>query len=260
MKSPFPGMDPFLESRWGDVHSRLSIYASDVLNRALPSDLVARAEERALVCEDDQVLRALVPDVSLHEKNYGRDLNGGEQSVAVAESVAIDLDPYEFKQHFLEIREARSGGKVITVIEFVSPFNKRPGDGLNKYQQKQQECREAGVNLVEIDLTRSGNRALIMPIENFQTIRTCTYLAAVTRASRPNRIHFHLLPIQKRLGGVPIPLRPHDQEIILDLQALMDQVYQNGRYGSDINYTEALTPELSTEDSIWMQSLLDQNK
>jgi hypothetical protein len=23
MKSPFPGMDPYLESRWADVHSKL---------------------------------------------------------------------------------------------------------------------------------------------------------------------------------------------------------------------------------------------
>ncbi len=34
MKSPFPGMDPSLEMRWGDVRSRLIIYASDIISRS----------------------------------------------------------------------------------------------------------------------------------------------------------------------------------------------------------------------------------
>lgn len=28
-KSPFPGMDPYLETHWGDLHSRLVVYMSD---------------------------------------------------------------------------------------------------------------------------------------------------------------------------------------------------------------------------------------
>jgi hypothetical protein len=49
MKSPFPGMDPWLERFWGDVHSRLITIASGVLNGVLPEDLVARVEERVVV-------------------------------------------------------------------------------------------------------------------------------------------------------------------------------------------------------------------
>jgi len=29
MASPFPGMDPYLEQFWRDVHARLIIYAAD---------------------------------------------------------------------------------------------------------------------------------------------------------------------------------------------------------------------------------------
>ena len=46
MKSPFPGMDPYLEAHWGDIHQRIVLYAADQLQGQLPSDLRARVEER----------------------------------------------------------------------------------------------------------------------------------------------------------------------------------------------------------------------
>ena len=36
MRSPFPGMDPYLEQFWGDVHHRLITYTCDALQRHLP--------------------------------------------------------------------------------------------------------------------------------------------------------------------------------------------------------------------------------
>ena len=35
MRSPFPGMDPYLEQFWGDVHHRLITYASETALRNL---------------------------------------------------------------------------------------------------------------------------------------------------------------------------------------------------------------------------------
>ena len=45
MKSPFPGMDPYLESYWGDVHTRLMVYASNQINAQLPDELQARVRK-----------------------------------------------------------------------------------------------------------------------------------------------------------------------------------------------------------------------
>ena len=45
MKSPFPGMDPYLERHWGDVHQALVTYIRDQLQASLPDDL--RADARA---------------------------------------------------------------------------------------------------------------------------------------------------------------------------------------------------------------------
>ena len=45
MKNPFPGMNPYLQQRWGDFHTRLTVAMSDALNRFLPSDLEARVKK-----------------------------------------------------------------------------------------------------------------------------------------------------------------------------------------------------------------------
>ena len=42
MNSPFPGMDPYLEQYWQDVHARLILYACDQLEDQLPGNLIAR--------------------------------------------------------------------------------------------------------------------------------------------------------------------------------------------------------------------------
>ena len=47
MKSPFPGMDPYMEKHWHEVHHRLITYASDLLQEQLPPQLRARVEEAA---------------------------------------------------------------------------------------------------------------------------------------------------------------------------------------------------------------------
>src|SRR5277367_2533562 len=68
MPSPFPGMDPYLEVHWRDVHARLIIYASDALQGVLPGSLRARVEERVLL-ETPQGFadHPLFPDVRVVE-------------------------------------------------------------------------------------------------------------------------------------------------------------------------------------------------
>ncbi len=39
MPGPFPGMDPFLESSWSDVHARLIVGSANQVQKQLPSEL-----------------------------------------------------------------------------------------------------------------------------------------------------------------------------------------------------------------------------
>lgn len=40
-KSPFPGMDPYLEPHWQDLHGALVPYLRDAVDDALPDQLVS---------------------------------------------------------------------------------------------------------------------------------------------------------------------------------------------------------------------------
>jgi hypothetical protein len=44
-ESPFPGMDPYLEQHWRDVHASLIVYSSDQIQVQLPDDLVANVHK-----------------------------------------------------------------------------------------------------------------------------------------------------------------------------------------------------------------------
>ena len=70
-KNPFPGMNPWLESHWGDVHTRLTTYACDQLQPQLPAGLRARIEEYVTVESDDEPERSrsrFSPDVRVIER------------------------------------------------------------------------------------------------------------------------------------------------------------------------------------------------
>jgi hypothetical protein len=258
MKSPFPGMDPYLEKDWGDVHSRLIVYACDALQRHLPEDLVARIEERVFLESGGSRVRNIVPDVRLstvypESKEQPRELREGE--AGLAEPVVFELDEAEITEGYIEIREA-TDGKVITVIEFLSPSNKRRGAGQEQYLAKQAETLRSDASLAEIDLVRAGQRVLALPSEEIPSTHRRDYLACVSPGWRRRRRELYSLPLRKRLPQLPIPLRQHEPRVPLDLQALLDQAYASGRYHK-LNYKAELDPPLAPEDAAWAQSLLN---
>src|SRR5712691_2897436 len=113
MSSPFPGMEPYLEAHWRDVHARLIIYASDALQAVLPGSLRARVEERVLL-ETPQGLgdHPLFPDVRVVE--YRPELKRGletlpEAAVALAEPLLVETETEQVTETFLEIIDRESG-------------------------------------------------------------------------------------------------------------------------------------------------------
>ena len=166
-KSPFPGMDPYLEAHWGDVHQSLVIYSRDQIQTQLPSDLRARVEERVSIESPSDGDWNAIPDVRVVQlpktKTRRRDDGGGvavaEPEVAnLAQPLLLEFQDDPVSEGFIEIVEAGSRQKVITVIEILSETNKRPGKDRKKYLHKRKQLRRARINLVEIDLLRSGRR------------------------------------------------------------------------------------------------------
>ena len=53
----------------------------------------------------------------------------------------------------------------------------------------------------------------------------------------------------------PLPLRGGDVEPIVDLQALLNTVYDRAAYDITLDYTAQLVPALSESDAVWADSL-----
>ena len=256
-KSPFPGLDPYLELHWGDVHHRLIQYSSDAIQPALPEDLLARVEERVYVESDAGRVRSIVPDahvVEWHPATAGTAVMTVNE-VAVAEPACTVLeDLAEFTEGYIEIRE-RDGGRVVTVIEFLSPANKAGGDGTVLYLKKQTQVLRSDSSLVEIDLVRVGRRVLaVRPFQIPERVRN-DYLACIRRGWLPEQRDLYAFALRAPLPILGIPLRAHEPYVPLDLQMLVDQCYRHGRYDR-LDYTAEPDPPLRPDDTAWADAVL----
>ena len=85
LNSPFPGMDPYLERHWGDVHQALVTYIRDQLQPSLPETVrMPRMQERVYI-ESPGMRHESYPDVRVVERPRRRAARAG---TAVAERVA----------------------------------------------------------------------------------------------------------------------------------------------------------------------------
>lgn len=256
MKSPFPGMDPYLEEHWRDVHHSFLTYARDDLQEQLPGDLRARLQERVFVEPDTGDGRGIYPDVRVVERPGGRGTAVEEAAgIAVAEPLVIHAEDEPATEGYIEIIDIQSGNRVVTAIELFSVSNKFPGDGQEKYLQKQREYQRGGVSLVEIDLLRSGKRVSAVPRQRVPQSHRTTYHVCVTRGWKRGYFEIYRAPIREPLPTIKIPLRQTDADVPLDLQAIIDRCYHNGRY-DDTDYRSPPSPPLDPDDAAWANELL----
>ena len=258
--SPFPGMDPYLEDQWGDVHAALVTYIRDALQPRLPSGLRVRAENRAYVEVDEHLVRQLQPDVQVVEYRPRHPADGGT-AVATAltapsRRLVLHLTSEPVTETFLRVVDTKSGGQVVTVIEVLSPGNKLGGEGERTYIQNQRELLTAGVSLVEIDLVRGGRHVLAAPLAYVPPADRTPYRVCVTRGWNRFQPEWYPIRLQDPLPVVAIPLRTGDADAILALQSLFDQAYGNGRYDDVTDYTIDPVPPLTGDDAAWADQLL----
>lgn len=261
-KSPFPGMDPYLEQAWRDVHQKLCVYACDDLqSQILDAGLVARVDERLVVEQpDEEEYRGIFPDVRVSQRQPVAPRRAGSGSgVTLAEPITVDLNNELHEESFIQIIDARSGGRVITVIEVVSITNKIPGPGRRQYRRKQVELRKATVSLVEIDLLRGGKHVTQIPRWKISRKNRTPYSAVVHRAWNGSKYHYYRIPLREPLPTIAIPLRRDDADATLNLQSLIDRVYQNGAYAMDLDYARPPIPPLEPEDMEWASQVLRQS-
>lgn len=254
--SPFPGLDPWLEEHWGDVHTRFMVYASDQIGEQLPPDLQVRVEEN-LGIDFEGASRTVRPDMSVVERpaNLSSISVASAVTAAVAEPTFVSLaDEPEMDRH-IEIIDSRDR-RVVTVIELLSPGNKTSEERRAEYRKKTRAFIASGVNLVEIDLIRAGSHVLGIPEQKIPTQFAGQPLICVRRATRRGADLYGAF-LRVPLPNIGIPLRPTDGDGVLQLQPVFDEIYRKGRYDS-IDYSRPPSPRLSSEDERWVAEVLRQ--
>ena len=255
-KSPFPGMDPYLEERWPEVHASLIVYARNQINQRLPNDLQANIEENLAVYAEEESSRQIRPDINVSESAALATSSVAVSSAVIADPVVVRRGPHPSRH----IEIASTDGRIITAIEFVSPWNKVGSRAREQYTRKQLDFIEAGVNLVEIDLVRQGSYVLAASLSDIPEPLRKPYMICVYRDIHPDQFEIYPAPLQQRLPNIPIPLRPGDRDVVLELQPLVDVCYQDGRYYR-IDYGHAPKWKFDEPDASWIiERLTEQGK
>jgi hypothetical protein len=255
MPSPFPGIDPYLESQgyWPDLHASLILYSRDALNDVLPESYEARVgEQLRLVERNEPIARTRVPDVAILEGSAAR--AGGSRSeggLLTMEPVTLDLPSIEVEEVrdlWLEIRH-RPGRDLVTAIEILSPTNKT-GAGYRDYLAKRFELIRQPIHLVELDLLIRGQR---LPMR--QDLPPGDFFAIVSRSERRWKSEVFAWTIRQPLPEIPIPLLAPDPDVKLDLAALFADAYERGRYARALDYAAILDLPLPSDDRTWAEAL-----
>lgn len=226
MTSPFPGMDPYLESPdiWPDFHHAIAVGMSGELNRNLPRPYYSR-------------------------------ISSEPESPDKGEPV---------RHHFVEIRDASRGHKLVTLIEILSPSNKRPGPDRDAYRAKQDEVLASDASLIEIDLLRGGDH--VLPDLNLsafvaQIEPPPDYLVLVSRAWKraAGGVGYEVFPcgLREWLPCLPVPLKEGEDPVPLDLQFVANRAYAGGPYlRGAVDYAKPPDPPLAPQDAPWAEELL----
>ena len=254
MPSPFPGMDPFLEARWGGAHTTMIVHARRQLQSQLPEGLLADIEEYFAV-QIDYDTRHYRPDVAVVQT----------EDTGVSRSATAVLDYPEVAVPFIAIDEPETlhriritsidDDRLVTSIEILSPSNKESELARERFRRKQLNLLGGGANLVEVDLLIGGGWAVFVREDRIPPDYRAPYRLCVVRADAPWAPEAYKAPLQSRLPVIRIPLRKHEPDIHLDLQLLVDAAWVDGAYDR-LDYSRAPCPRLPAKEESWMLALL----
>jgi len=159
-------------------------------------------------------------------------------------------------QRFLAIRD-QSDRQVITVIELLSPSNKtKNSSGRRALLRKRKQVGRSQTSWLEIDLLRRGLRTV-----RFPAMPKSAYFAFADRTTQGGRRQLAWpIALREPLPRLPVPLRPGEADVVLDLQAVLDAAYDRAGYDLGFDYALPPDPRLSEDEARWADDLLREKK
>jgi hypothetical protein len=252
MESPFPGMDPYLEhpSLWPDVHNRLIAALADDLSERVAPRYYIGLERRTYLLKADDLVFIGRPDIAVASTPGAP----GVTPHLVATSVTVlDVDvpmQDEVSENFLEIHEVKTG-KLVTILELLSPVNKLHRQGREEYARKRGYIFRSWTNLVEIDLLRAGEP---MPVVGVQM--QSDYRILVSRGLQRPHASLIVFSLRQPIPAFTLPLLPGDDEPEVAINRILHALYRRARFDLRLDYTQPPIPPLPAADAAWAQVLI----
>jgi hypothetical protein len=244
-------MNPFLEQddAWHDFHERFLPLVADLLVAQVRPNYIVKIDEHVYVHELPPEPRHLLDRADVL---VGRSPRPGEPrpGVGLLEAPArVGLPALDVERlAFVEVRDRRNR-ELVTVVELLSPSNKRSGADRDQYLSKRAQVLGSTAHLVEIDLLRGGKP---MPLEDRPD---CDYSAMVSRVEQRPDAGFWPIRLRSRLPEIPVPLRAPDGDARLDLQEIVHRLYDAAGY-EDYIYDSVPDPPLAAGDLAWARALV----
>ncbi len=253
MPYPFPGMNPYLEQPafWSSVRSRLIVALADAVAPQILPHYYIEVETRTY-SEDTELLIG-IPDAVVLTKAAA-----AKSPLAVSPSVALQNRPQivqipidsEVKERYLEVRDTATNS-VVTVIEILSPVNKRPGKGRATYEDKRQKILESTAYLVEIDLLRA-----FAPMPLLQDNIPWDYRILISRSEQRPQADLYGFNLSEPIPFFPLPLKNSEEGIEVNLQKILEALYDRAGYEYRIDYQQPIPPPaLSPANQAWIAQI-----
>lgn len=250
MHNPFPGMNPYLEQPlWHQVHNRLIVAIADEITPQIVPKYRVSIEERVYTSVDDALLVGIADVAVLRRSRTGSESTLTTPKLAEPSQVRVPM-PEQVTERYLEVRATQTGA-VISVIEVLSPKNKRSKEGREAYESKRQKILGSPTSLIEIDLLRLGEPMLILGVA------VTGYSILVSRGWQRPDADLYTFGLKDPIPSFPVPLRPGEPEPVVNLQRLLNEVYERARFDLAIDYSQAVKPALPLEEAAWVAEIIE---
>jgi hypothetical protein len=249
MNTPFPGMDPYLEhpALWQDVHNRLIAAIADAVAPIVAPRYYVALERRAYLLTPDDVVFVGRPNIALVTKGQPWLTATAPEYNGVLD-VEVPMND-EIGEDYLEIHEVRTG-KLVTLLEVLSPTNKLHQEGREQYEAKRAQVLLTRTNLVKIDLLRAGE-----PMAVVGRAARSDYRILISRGHQRPRAQLYFFNLRQPIPQFPLPLLPHEAEPLIDLNTILHDLYRRARFDLRLDYTQPPVPPLFPEDADWAATL-----
>jgi hypothetical protein len=100
------------------------------------------------------------------------------------------------------------------------------------------------------------NRLIVAIADNLVDHLSEKYRILICRGDQRPNGELYAFSLCQPIPAVTIPLLPGEAEPSLNLQSLLNRVYERGRYHLAIDYQQPPSPLLSSEDNSWLDQQL----